>query len=56
MAQSVLEEVLSEQFGGVKVMTGKTFSENIRAFRLLLEGLLRPIVSNATVETIGNLK
>ena len=57
MVQSGLEGVLSEQFGGVKkMMTGKKFPENVRAFRLLLEELLWPIFSNATVETIGDLK
>ena len=36
-----LEEVLCEQFRGVKkMMTGKKFPENVRAFRLLLEELL----------------
>ena len=57
MAQTGLEEVLSEQFGGVKkMMTGKKFPENVRAFRLLLEELLRPIFSKATVETMDDLK
>ena len=41
MAQTGLEEILSEQFGGVKKMlTGKKFPEYVRALRLLLAELL----------------
>ena len=57
LAQSCLEESLSEPFGGVeKMMTGKKFPKNVCAFRLLLGEFLQPILSNATVETMSDLK
>ena len=57
MAETGLEEVLSEQFGGVKkMMMGKKFPENVRAFRLLLEVLLKPIFNKIKIETMDDLK
>lgn len=57
MAQTGLEEVLSEQFGGVKKMLlGKKYPENVRALRMLLEELLRPIFIKATVTSMDGLK
>ena len=44
MAETGLEEVLSAAFGGVaKMLTGKRFPQNVRALRLTVEELLRPI-------------
>ena len=44
MADSGLEEILSAAFSGVgKMLSGKKFPQNIRALRLLVEELLRPI-------------
>ena len=56
MAQTGLEERLSEQFGGVNLLTGKKFPENVHALRLLLADILWPVLRKATVETMGDLK
>ena len=43
MAGSGIVEVLSEAFGGVlKMLAGKTYPDNVRALRMLVEELIRP--------------
>ena len=50
MASSGLKEILSSTFGSVdKMLQGKKFPQNIRAFRLLTEELLRPLFENSNV-------
>jgi hypothetical protein len=47
MAGSGLDEILTAGFGGVqKMLSGKKFPQNVRALRLLVEELLRPIFEN----------
>ena len=49
MANSGLEDILSTSFGGViKMLAGKKFPQNYRAFRLLTEELLRDLISEST--------
>ena len=45
MADSSLEKILSEAFAGVSklMLSGKKFPQNVRALRLLVEELLRPV-------------
>ena len=46
MMNTGLVEVLSAAFGGVlEMFTGKKFTENVRALRMLTEALLKPMLS-----------
>ena len=48
MAGSGLEEVLKSAFGGVsRMLTGKTFPQNIRALRMVVEEILHSTLDNA---------
>ena len=43
MAGTGIQEILSTAFGGVlKMLTGNKYPQNVRAFRMLVEELLRP--------------
>ena len=45
MAGSGLEDILGSAFGGVpKMLTGKNFPNNVRALRMVVEEILRPII------------
>ena len=47
MTDSGLEEILSSSFGGVpNMLAGKRFPQNFRALRIVVEELLRDILSN----------
>ena len=58
MAGSGLEEVLSAAFSGVaKMLSGKKFPQNVRALRLLVEEILRPIFkAHPQLTTMEELK
>ena len=57
MAGSGLEEILKSAFAGVqKMLTGKKFPEHVKALRILMEKILRPILRNQDIETMGQLK
>ena len=57
MAESSLYELLDSTFAGVqKMMTGKKFPQNMRALRIVVEDLLRPILTGGTVNDIRGLK
>ena len=48
MGNSGLEEVLKAAFGGVtRKLTGKNFPQNTRAFRMVAEEMLQPIIPRA---------
>ena len=57
MQETGFEEVLSAAFGGVKKMLiGKTFPDNVRALRMMVEELLRPIFNeNSEISTMDDL-
>ena len=46
MAESGIVEILSAAFDGVKMLTGKKFPHNIRALRMLVEELLKPVLTS----------
>ena len=57
IAGSGLEEILKSAFAGVpKMLTGKKFQQNVRALRILMEEILRPVSRNQDIETMGQLK
>ena len=57
IAGSGLEEILKSAFAGVpKMLTGKKFQQNVRALRILMEEMLRPVSRNQDIETMGQLK
>ena len=59
MAGSGEDEVLSAVFGGVaKILAGKKFPDNVRALRMLVEELLRPILisSNHNIKCMADLQ
>ena len=52
MENTGLTEVLSGPFGGVqKMLSGKKFPENVRALRMLVEELLRPVFTAQNIQT-----
>ncbi len=56
MADTGLVEILSEPFGGVlKMLTGKKYPQNVRALRLLVEELLRPLFDKFEFECQADL-
>ncbi|KAG1662134.1 hypothetical protein GQR58_021089 [Nymphon striatum] len=57
MADTGIVDVLSAAFGGVlKMLTGKKYPQNVRALRMLVEELLRPIFDNNGLETMSGLQ
>ncbi|KAG1656584.1 hypothetical protein GQR58_023837 [Nymphon striatum] len=57
MADTGIVDVLSAAFGGVlKMLTGKKYPQNVRALRMLVEELLRPIFDNNELETMSGLQ
>ena len=57
MAGSGLEEILKSAFAGVpKMLTGKKFPQNVRALRILMKEMLRPVLRDQDIETMGQLK
>ena len=58
MANSGLEEILGAAFSGVqKMLSGKKFPQNVRALRLLVEELLRPVFEkNPGIKSMENLR
>ena len=57
MAETGMEDILSVPFGGVlKMLSGKKFPENVRALRMLVEELLRPVFSNHSLESMDALR
>ena len=57
MAGTGIQEILSSAFGGVlKMLTGKKYLQNIRAFRMLVEELLRPILAKHHLEYMEDLQ
>ena len=49
------DEILSSTFGGVnKMLTGKKFPQNVRAFRIVAEEMLRYLFINKEVESMEN--
>ena len=57
MDGSGLEEILKSAFAGVpKMLIGKKFPQNVRALRILMEEMLRPVLRNQDIETMGQLK
>lgn len=56
MADSGIVEVLSSSFGGVlKMLIGKKFPENVRALRMLVEELLKPVFEKHELERMDDL-
>ena len=56
MAGSGLSEILSSTFAGVsKMLTGKKFTQNVRAMRLVSEELLRNIINRGDVMSMEDL-
>ena len=57
MGDSGIVEVLSVAFGGVlKMLNGKRFPENIRALRMLVEELLRPLFEKNEPNSMDDLQ
>ena len=56
MADTGIVDILSVPFGGVlKMMTGKKYPQNVRAFRMLVEELLRTIFKNHDIDSKDDL-
>ncbi|KAK5930373.1 hypothetical protein CgunFtcFv8_026610 [Champsocephalus gunnari] len=56
MADSGIVEVLSSSFGGVlKMLIGKKFPENVRALRMLVEELFKPVFEKHELERMDDL-
>ena len=56
MADTGIEEILSASFGGVlRMLSGKKFPQNVRALRLLVEELLRPLFRNHDFRQMDDL-
>lgn len=57
MAGSGIVEVLSEAFGGVlKMLTGKKYPNNVRALRMLVEELIRPLFQTRNMICMAELQ
>ena len=57
MSDSSLEEILGSAFGGVsKMLSGKKYTHNVRALRLLTEELLRPVFQEYTLTCMVDLQ
>ena len=56
MADTGIVEILSVAFGGVfKMLSGKTFPQNVRALRMLVEELLRPLFGKKIFHNMDDL-
>ncbi|PIK51925.1 hypothetical protein BSL78_11180 [Apostichopus japonicus] len=56
MADTGIAEILSAAFGGVlKMLIGKKFPQNIRALRMLVEELLRPLFGKHNFQKMDDL-
>ena len=56
MAGSGLEDILKSTFAGVpKLLSGKKFPENVRALRIVVEELLRPLLKIDQVSDFDSL-
>ena len=56
IAGSGLEEILKSTFAGVpKMLTGKKFPQNVRALRIVLGEILRPVFAAQDILTIDEL-
>lgn len=57
MAESGIVDILSVPFGGVlKMLTGKKYPQNVRALRMLVEELLRPLFGKHELERMADLQ
>ena len=57
MTGTGLSEIMKSTFAGVpKMLTGKKFPQNIRALRLVVEELLRPLLLDPDVQSMAQLK
>ena len=56
MAGSGMTEILSEAFAGVlKMLTGKTYPDNVRALRMLVEEIIRPLFPTQNLGCMADL-
>ena len=56
MAESGIEDVLGAAFAGVpKMLSGKKYPQNVRALRLLVEELLRPVFEEHNLTCLSDL-
>ena len=56
IAASGIEEILSVTFGGVlKLLNGSKYPQHVRAFRMLVEELLRPVFAKHHWECVTDL-
>ena len=56
MAGSGMTEILSEAFAGVlKMLTGKKYPDNVRAFRMLVEEIIRPLFQTHNLGCVAGL-
>lgn len=56
MAETGLSDILGVAFGSVEAMlSGKRFPQNVRALRMVVEELLRPIVSGHSIQDANDL-
>ena len=55
MAESGLQEIMESSFGGVsKMLNGKKFLQNMRALRLVVGELLRPVFNTEDLTSYRN--
>lgn len=56
MVDTGLEQIMSVAFGGVSTMlTGKKYPQNIRALHIIVEELLRDIITTGKFQTYSQL-
>ena len=56
MAGTGMKEILEKAFGGVlKMLTGKKYPQNLRALRMLVEEVLRPLLKNGKITSHSKL-
>jgi len=56
MAGSGMTEILSEAFAGVlKMLTGKQYPDNVRALRMLVEEIIRPLFQTQNLGCMADL-
>ena len=56
MAGSGITEILSEAFAGVlKMLTGKKYTDNVRALRMLVELIIRPLFQTQNLGCMADL-
>jgi len=57
MVESGIADTLSAVFGGVlKMLSSKKYPQNVRALRMLVEELLRPVFAKYNLENMANLQ